>query len=125
MMLLSQSFTTAGTDIFSQSAGQEHVRSDGFTTGIPTAPALSLQLADRQGLEWAQSQVTAHHYLHAPVDPRCSPVAYLVILLGKPVGCLIFGRPEACRVLGWYGSLEDVRRGTCPLSRWEVLNLFR
>jgi hypothetical protein len=39
------------------------------------------------------------------------------------VSCI--GCPEASRVLSWYGGLEDVRRGTCPLTRWEVFNLAR
>ncbi len=66
-----------------------------------------------------------HHYLHVPVDLRCSPVAYLVTPLGEPVGCLIFVRPEATCVTGWYGSLEEVRQDRCSLTRWEVLNLAR
>jgi hypothetical protein len=86
---------------------------------------LSVVLADKHGLKWAQEQVILHHYLHTPVDDRCSPVALLVTLFEKRVGCLIFGRPEATRVNGWYGSVDDVRTGKCRLSRWEVLNLAR
>lgn len=86
---------------------------------------LSLVLADQQGLHWAQEQVIQHHYLHRPVDVRCRPLAYLVLLAGEPMGCLIFGRPEATHVHGWYGSVEDVARGACPLTRWQVLNLAR
>lgn len=86
---------------------------------------LSIALADKEGLAWAQEQVAAHHYLHHPVDVRCNPVAYRVLLRRAPVGCLIFGRPEATRVNGWYGSVEDVRIGRCPLTRWQVLNLAR
>jgi hypothetical protein len=86
---------------------------------------LSLTLADREGLAWAQKQVTAHHYLHHPVDVRCRPLAYLVQYDGSPMGCLIFGRPEATNCGGWYGSVEDVAAGKCPLTRWQVLNLAR
>jgi hypothetical protein len=74
---------------------------------------LSITLADRYGLRWAQEQVIHHHYLHTPVDVRCSPLVYLITLFDKQVGCLIFGKPEATRVNGWYGSVEDVRTGKC------------
>lgn len=86
---------------------------------------LSLVLADRAGLYWAQTQVMQFHYLHRPVDVRCCPLAYLVLYAGEPMGCLIFGRPEATRVLGWYGSVADVQASRCRLTRWEVLNLAR
>ena len=86
---------------------------------------LSLVLADTTGLRWAQQQVTLHHYLHHPVDVRCRPLAYLVQWHDQPLGCLIFGRPEATRVTGWYGSVEDVVARRCPLTRWQVLNLAR
>jgi hypothetical protein len=86
---------------------------------------LSLVLADPQGLHWAQEQVTEHHYLHHPVDVRCRPLAYLVQYQDQPMGCLIFGRPEATRVTGWYGSVEEVATGSCPLTRWQILNLAR
>lgn len=86
---------------------------------------LSLMLADREGLAWAQTQVKKHHYLHHPVDVRCRPLAYLLQYDSSPVGCLIFGRPEATRVTGWYGSVDDVQSGKCPLTRWQILNLAR
>jgi hypothetical protein len=86
---------------------------------------LKVTLAEKSGLKWAQEQVCDHHYLHTPVDERCSPVAMLVTLFNERVGCLIFGRPEATRVNGWYGSVEDVHTGKCRLTRWEVLNLAR
>lgn len=90
---------------------------------------ITLFLADQRGLAAAQYAVAQHHYLHAPVDSRCSPVAYLVTLADeKVVGCLIFGRPEATRCYQGgltYGSLQDVRAGRCQFDRWEVLNLAR
>ncbi|KPV46424.1 hypothetical protein SE17_43330, partial [Kouleothrix aurantiaca] len=70
-------------------------------------------------------------YLHTPVDSRCSPFAYLIELErdpAGPVGCLIFGRPEATRCYDGgltYGSLADVERGRAQYDRWEVLNLAR
>ena len=86
---------------------------------------LSLHLADKHGLAWAQDQVSRYHYLRKPVDVRCSLLAYLVLFHGERVGCLIFGRPEAQRCNGWYGSVEDVRTGRCRITRWQVLNLAR
>jgi hypothetical protein len=83
---------------------------------------VSLALANQKGLRWAQQQVATYHYLRRPVDPRCRPLAYLVLLDGERVGCLIFGRPEATRVSGWYGSVEDVAAGRCPLTRWQVID---
>lgn len=88
--------------------------------------SLSIVLADHGGLSWAQEQVAQHHYLHRPVDPRCSPVAYLVLDADEQrVGCLMFGRPQASRVNGWYGDVADVEAGRCPLTRWQVINLAR
>jgi hypothetical protein len=87
---------------------------------------LSLDLADPEGTAWAQATVADRHYLHAPVDVRGRPLAYLVVMPdGERVGCLIFARPEATRVNGWFGSVEDVCRGRCPLTRWELINLAR
>lgn len=86
---------------------------------------LHLKLANKDELEWCQQQVIAHHYLHKRFDVRCSPVAYLVMLGEERVGCLIFGRPEAQRVNGWYGSVEDITTGKCRISRWSILNLAR
>src|SRR5258707_5004078 len=86
---------------------------------------LTLALADSAGLRWAQQQATQYHYLHHPVDVRCRPLAYLVQRNGLDLGCLIFGRPEATRVTGWYGSVEDVTAGKCPLNHWQILNLAR
>jgi hypothetical protein len=86
---------------------------------------LTLVLANEAGLRWSQNLVTDYHYLHTPVDVRCRPLAYQVMLFERPVGCLIFGRPEATKVLGWYGSVKDVEARVCPLTRWQVLNLAR
>lgn len=73
----------------------------------------------------AQAAVTKHHYLHAPVDSRCSPLAYEVWLDGRSaeyhVGYLIFGRPEASRCYDGkltYGSLNDVQAGRAEYDRW-------
>src|SRR5438046_10345302 len=87
---------------------------------------LSIQLADERNLQWAQTMVQRYHYLGRPVDVRGRPVAYLALLDEcEPVGCLIFARPEATRVGGWYGSVEDVEEGRCRLTRWQILNLAR
>lgn len=87
---------------------------------------LSLTLADKQGLAWSQATVEHYHYLHHKVDIRCSLLAYIVQdAFYRPLGCLIFGRPEAQRCNGWYGSVEDVSAGRCRVTRWQVLNLAR
>lgn len=89
---------------------------------------LDLRWATAEDLRWAQAQVTAHHYLHAPVDPRCSVAGYVVWCGVERAGCLLFGRPEATRCYQdglTYGSLEDVAGGRALYSRWEILNLAR
>lgn len=79
----------------------------------------------KAGLAWAQETVTRDHYLHAPVDSRCSVEGYGVLVHGAMLGCLLVGRPEATRVKGWYGTLDDLRNGRCEASYWSVLNLAR
>lgn len=79
---------------------------------------------------WAQQQVVAHHYLHKQVDPRSRPFTYTVHLRGQPypIGCLIFGRPEASRCYDGnlrYGSQADVQAERADFDRWSVLNLAR
>lgn len=98
---------------------------------------ISLRLLSRSELAAAQAIVTAHHYLHAPVDARCSVEGYAVHLPGAgDVGILLLGRPEATRcyrrapgaahdAAGWYGSVEDVATGRAEVTRWQVLNLAR
>jgi hypothetical protein len=88
-------------------------------------PRLTLALANDEQTDVCQQLVTAQHYLHAPVDPRCNVLAYIVLLGRHRIGCLIFGRPEATRVGGWYGDPEEKLAGHCRLSRWEILNLAR
>lgn len=99
---------------------------------------LLLSVADRDQLAWAQEVVIADHYLHAPVDPRCRPLCYLLhyhYAFGahaaagpRCVGILMFGRPEATRCYTGgltYGSQADVDAGRATFDRWEVLNLAR
>ena len=52
-------------------------------------------------------------------------LAYIVQVEGQSAGCLIFGRPQCTRVLGWFGRLSDVQAGRCRFSQWEILNLAR
>ena len=40
--------------------------------------SLTITLADAADLAWAQATVTTSHYLHAPVDPRARPMAYVI-----------------------------------------------
>lgn len=94
---------------------------------------IALTVADRAATDWAQRQVAAHHYLHAPVDPRSRPLVYIVELhhpqiLPQRVGCLIFGRPESSRCYQGaltYGSQADVAAGRAQFDRWCILNLAR
>lgn len=86
----------------------------------------TLLLMTTETKSWAQAQVINYHYLHRPVDVRTMPEGYQVRLpeLG-PVGCLLFGRPEATRCYPWYGSVDDVDTGRAEVTRWQVLNLSR
>lgn len=92
---------------------------------------IKLKQLDKDGVRWAQRVVTAEHYLHRPVDARCSVEGYAVYLAtgiqppSWPIGLLLFGRPEATRCQDWYGSVDDVRAGRCEVTRWQVLNLAR
>lgn len=96
--------------------------------GVRTDKRLALVLTTPAWLAWCQDRVTQHHYLRRPVDPRCTPMAYVVRWGTEPLGCLIFGRPESTRCYTGkltYGSLEDVGQGKAQYSRWEILNLAR
>jgi len=85
-----------------------------------------LQSLARPGIDLAQEVIEKNHYLHRPVDPRCSVEGYAVNLYAVGnVGFLLLGRPQATRVHGWYGSVEDVAAGRCEVTRWQVLNLAR
>lgn len=87
-----------------------------------------LELADDRALDWAQAQVSAHHYLHTPVDSRCSVLGYVLMVGGERLGCLLFGRPEATRCYQdelTYGSQADVASGRARFDRWEIVNLAR
>lgn len=89
---------------------------------------LRVEPCDADGLALAQRLVAAHHYLRAPVDPRCRTLAYAVYLGDRHVGCLIVGRPEATRCYRGgltYGSQTDVQAGRAQFDRWCVLNLAR
>jgi hypothetical protein len=87
---------------------------------------ITLQELDPCGIQWAQATVIAHHYLHKPVDQRCSLMGYSVhIASGERIGLLLFGRPEATRSRDFYGPLHEVHTGKYPASNWEVLNLAR
>ena len=86
---------------------------------------ITLHPLAKSGLPASQQIVTAHHYLHIPVDPRCSVEGYNIHLGNLWAGLFLLGRPEATKVNGWYGSVEDVAAGRCPVTRWQVLNLAR
>lgn len=86
---------------------------------------LTITLADKEGLQWAQQTVSEYHYLRKPVDIRSRPISYTILLGNERVGCLIFSRMESTFCRGHYGSVEDVKCGVCPLTRWQILNLSR
>lgn len=75
----------------------------------------------------AKAVIENCHYLHKFPDPRTSHETYSVMVdatLGE-AGFLVFGRPEATRCGDWYGGVDDVQRGRCEVTRWQVLNLAR
>lgn len=87
---------------------------------------IDLMAMDPDGIRWAQQVVAEQHYLHSPVDVRCSVEGYKVFI--GDIGCrgiLLFGRPQATRCSDWYGSVDDVECGRCEVTRWQVLNLAR
>lgn len=87
---------------------------------------IKLKLLNRDEIRLAQETVIEHHYLHRPVDARCSVEGYSVHLDShEPAGYLLFGRPEATRCGSWYGSVDDVLISRCEVTRWQVLNLAR
>ena len=74
---------------------------------------LTITLADAADLAWAQATVTAAHYLHAPVDPRARPMAYIIRDAGQTapaapqgvrVGLVMLGIPHATRCQSWWGG---------------------
>lgn len=91
----------------------------------PVCPQPQLVLADERGLEWSQALVESNHYLHKRVHPLGRLLSYIIQVEGRNAGCLIFGRPQCTRVLGWFGRLSDVEAGRCRFSQWEILNLAR
>ena len=93
---------------------------------------IQVHLADDRALARAQATVTQQHYLHAPIDSRCSPLAYEIVLetvqRDYRAGVLMFGRPEATMCYDGkltYGSLKDVQTGRAQYDRWTILNLAR
>lgn len=62
---------------------------------VVTPHTLTITLADAADLVWAQHTVTAAHYLHAPVDPRARPMAYIVRDASQPAHCPCTPTPPA------------------------------
>lgn len=79
----------------------------------------------RDEVDAAQRLVVREHYLHKRVDPRCSVEGYAVHTVGRFVGVLLLGRPQATACYPWYGSVSDVATGRASVTRWQVLNLAR
>ena len=86
---------------------------------------ITLHTLTKADLVSAQAIIAENHYLHAPVDARCSVEGYNIHLGNLWAGVFLLGRPEATKVNGWYGSVEDVATGRCECTRWQVLNLAR
>lgn len=88
---------------------------------------LSVTLAARAGLAWAQRTVTQKHYRPASVDARGRPLAYLVHhpAIAEPVGVLMLNRPEATTTRPLWGSLADLAAGRVRYSYWSIINLCR
>lgn len=87
----------------------------------------TIELLDKPGIATAQAAMIDRHYLHKPVDARCSVEGYRLYdnIHQRIAGWLLFGRPQATRCADWYGSVDDVRLGYCEVTRWQVLNLAR
>ena len=75
---------------------------------------LTITLADATDLAWAQATVKRNHYLHAPVDPRARPMAYIIhretttVRLEltqtiERIGLVMLGIPHATKCGGWWG----------------------
>jgi len=86
---------------------------------------ITLQSLDRQGINQAQILMGLYHYLKKSIDARGSVEGYKVILDDRIIGWFLLGRPQATRVNGWYGDLDDMAKGRCEITRWQVLNLAR
>jgi hypothetical protein len=79
---------------------------------------LTMELADKRQMEWAQNTVAAHHYLHAKVDPRARPMAYILRKGDYVLGTVMLGIPHATRCAGWWGYPG------LP-TQWQVVDLCR
>lgn len=85
---------------------------------LKTMTNVEICLGNDCDLAWAQSTVIAHHYLHAKVDPRARPMAYIIRLDGRRVGLVMAGIPHATRNRGWWGYPG------LP-TQWQVVDLCR
>ena len=74
---------------------------------------LTIALADATDLAWAQATVTAAHYLHAPVDPRARPMAYII----RDAGQTAPAAPQGVRI----GQIRLAWRLPAPQWTWQDL----
>lgn len=79
---------------------------------------LTIELGDKDSLEWAQTMVERHHYLRHRVDARARPMAYVIRHDGRRKGLIILGIPHATRCQGWWGYPG------LP-TQWQVVDLAR
>lgn len=86
---------------------------------------LEIKWMEKSQIQQAQSLVTKEHYLHKPIDTRCSIQGYDIQLNGQHAGVLLFGRPEATRCYPWYGSVAQKEASEVEVTRWQIINLAR
>jgi hypothetical protein len=59
-----------------------------------------------------------------PHNRTCYEI-YGIRSAGNLVGYLVFGWTQATRCRDWYGSVDQVSRGDCQVSKYQVINLSR
>jgi hypothetical protein len=113
-----------------------------YPTKRPSAPSsagsggqeeqrLFLQVADQQGMRWAEQVIMERHYMQRRVHQRTRPMAMLVLQGERErrrVGCLIYNRPQCTAVRGWYcGSYQTLQAhpGEYRMTMWNLINLAR
>lgn len=96
---------------------------------------VTIDYLQRSGMyrAWAERVILNNHYLHTMPDPRTSYEMYTIglhsdhmpLAFSTVAGVLVFGRAEAQRCRDWYGSVEQMVKCQCEVTRWQVLNLSR
>ncbi|MCB0190602.1 MAG: hypothetical protein KDJ65_01515 [Anaerolineae bacterium] len=80
---------------------------------------ISIELGDKQDLEWAQETVEQYHYLHRRANCRSRLMVYIVRHRDRsPLGLIMVGLPHATKCRGWWGYPGYP-------TQWQVLDLCR